>query len=220
MLKLYKRFLVFLGIRLIWGVFSGVKWNALLQFEATEDDSAWQLIWAFNHVEDPSQKAQLFGQILEEAQHAEMFRKYILKHHPEKWSGIPGRMVMSRRALYSGEHVWKYFPYCVVGEYAAAARFSEISSSLSQGDSELKGVFDRIISDEVGHIHKARELANELGLPEEKLKKEIKNITLQRFWEQWLRSGRKILAPVAVSCVLFVYFIFLGPFHLFQRITR
>src|SRR3954466_8772322 len=43
-------------------------------FEATEDDSAWQLLHAAAALPEPHVKAQLFLQSMEETHHAEIFR--------------------------------------------------------------------------------------------------------------------------------------------------
>lgn len=83
-LNLLDQIKVFLGVRGLWKLFPSHRIKCLLQFEATEDNSAWQLLWACNQLNNPEQKAELFSQFLEEAHHAELFRAYIRLKKPFK----------------------------------------------------------------------------------------------------------------------------------------
>lgn len=211
---------VFFGIRGIWSLLPSHRTKCLLQFEATEDDSAWQLLWACNHLENPEQKAELFSQVLEEAHHAELFRTYIRKFSPMAYH----RISLERKPLYlNKQDIWKYFPYCIVGETEASQRFSHICNNLNTAtieNKELQQLFKKILADEVGHIHKAEQLASELQLPAQTLAREIATIRRRRFTEHWLRLGKKTVSPISTGLVLLTYFILLGPFALIANFKK
>lgn len=211
---------VFFGIRGIWSLFPSHRAKCLLQFEATEDDSAWQVLWACNQLENPEQKAELFSQVLEEAHHAELFRTYIRKFSPLSYH----RISLKRKPLYlNKQDIWKYFPYCIVGETEASQRFSHISNNLNTRtteNKELQQLFQKILADEVGHIHKAEQLAAELQLPPQRLSQEISAIRRRRFTEHWLRLGKKTVSPISTGLVLFIYFMLLGPFALIANLKK
>jgi len=209
---------VFFGIRGLWTLFPSHRRKCLLQFEATEDDSAWQLLWACNQIENPEQKAELFSQVLEEAHHAELFRSYLRKYSPT----AVHRLHMERKPLYlNKENIWKYFPYCIVGETEASQRFADIADNIipnSPEDKELLFLFKKILSDEVGHIHKAEQLALNLKLSSQELNQELKQIRRKRFFEHWMRVGKKTVAPLSSLLIFTTYFIFLAPFALISKL--
>ncbi len=210
---------VVLGTRGLWRIFPSHQMRCLLQFEATEDDSAWQLIWACNNLDDPKQKAELFAQILEESHHAELFRKVIETKSSKLNRNIPSRIQIERRALYhETNNIWKYFPYCIVGETSAAKRFELILRSLPKKEEQLKATLKQIVSDETGHIHKAKSLASELNKSVQELRSEIKSIRWRRFKEDWVRSGKKLLTPVGHLIILTTYYVALGPFAFIRKL--
>ncbi len=208
---------VLVGVRGLWQLFPFHQIQCLLQFEATEDDSAWQLIWACNQLKNPKQKAELFGQILEEAHHAELFRTQIA----QSMLNPPARLSVERKPLYLNRaDIWKYFPYCIVGETEASVRFDLIRKNLPKREEKLQRVFRKILSDEVGHIHKAKQLAADLNQPPEVIEKEIQLIQWNRFKEHWIRSGQKLIQPVILLILWFTYFTVVMPFALWAHIKE
>lgn len=208
---------VFVGVQGLWKMFPSHRTQCLLQFESTEDDSSWQLLWACNQLENPEQKAELFAQILEEAHHAELFRNYLRCHNPNhnQNQNYITKIQIERKPLYlEKKDIWKYFPYCIVGESDASNRFAAIARQLQSNDPTLYSIFNKILSDEVGHIHKAKQLAMDLNLPDHLINKEIKQIKQRRFTEAWLRSGQKIITPIGNLLIDVTYFLVLAPFAL------
>ena len=226
---------VFVGIRGLWKCIHAHRTENLLQFEATEDDSAWQLIWASQYLKNPEQRAELFSQILEETHHAELFRSYLVQKtntsltmskmcffkKDQLLRKVQNRILQFRKPLYTNvNEIWKYFPYCIVGETAASERFALIVKYLNKNDLELKGLFQKILSDEVGHIHKAKQLARELNRPEKEIQRVVSQIQLQRFKENWIRSGKKIFTFPALAVITLIYLLALPPFAFISQIKR
>lgn len=206
MLNLIEKIKVFIMVRIIWNVFPSKKLEMIRQYEATEDDSAWQLLYGMKQIDDPGQKAELFTQALEEAHHAELFRELYKKETKQKLHKVS----YEKKPLYAQKkHAWKLFVYCLIGEESAAKRFDHIANHLPQG--AMRSTLQGIVADEIGHIHKAKELINVEGIAQDKIAKEINQINLRRFKEAWMRSGRHITTWITDMLLLCLYFI-LVPF--------
>lgn len=217
-----EKFKVFVGVQGLWKMFPSHRTQCLLQFESTEDDSAWQLLWACQKLENPKQKAELFAQVLEEAHHAELFRNYLSSQK----SLVPfNKITLERRPLYRAKgEIWKYFPYCIVGETDASNRFEAIMSQLDEQETTLISIFKKILSDEVGHIHKAKQLtedlAQELQIAPSVISKEINKIKRSRLLEQWLRNGKKIVEPIGSLIIYSSYYFLFFPFAIIHQLYK
>ncbi len=188
--------------------------ESLRLFEATEEDSAWQLLQATEHLPESHLKAELFGQIMEESFHAEEFRRV----YKELSGKSMERLQTQKRPLYPSTEAKSIFAYCLIGEASAAQRFSHIASALKDGP--LKQTLNRILSDEVGHIHKAQEILETLEMRPQTLKKKLLQIQFQRTFESWLRMGRQITDVVANLFLIGFYYIFTGLFAGLLKIGR
>lgn len=180
--------------------------QSLRLFENTEDDSAWQLLRASEEISEAHLKAELFAQIMEETFHAEEFRRVYkeLSHEPMN------KISFEKKALFHGPKAYQIFAYCLIGEDSAAKRFQNIAASLEPGP--LKSMLERVVSDEVGHIHKARELLGWLSLSPLELKKQLFRIRLERGYEHWLRLGRKITDLLSEGLLSLLYYSVAGIF--------
>lgn len=188
-----------------WGLSKARYLESLRLFSATEADSAWQLLYAADRVADPAQRADLFGQVLEETSHAEMFKRLYNEASPRQL--VPAQY--EREALYwDKDDMWRFFVYCWVGEQDAADRFTHIRNATD--DPRLAETLDRILADEVGHVHGAQELLKELGITPEQLKGERRRIRLRRAWESWLRTGRTLSDAASTALLSAVYYL-VGP---------
>ncbi|MBI3298191.1 MAG: ferritin-like domain-containing protein [Elusimicrobia bacterium] len=189
-------------VRLAWGLSKSRYLDSLRLFSATEADSAWQLLYAADKVDDPAQRADLLGQVLEETHHAELFKG--LYNEDSASPLVPAKY--EREALYWDKaEMWKFFIYCYVGEDAAATRFTHIRDAAT--DPRLIKTLDSILADEVGHVHGAREFINELGISEEQFQRESGLIRWRRRWEAWLRTGRNVTDLASTGFLSAVYWV-------------
>jgi len=199
-----------------------VRWKLSLQrkleslrlFEATEDDSAWQLLRASEHLQETHLKAELFGQIMEETFHADEFRRVYQELSGKKME----KLLTEKKPLYPPHQAKSIFAYCLIGEASAAQRFSHLAEVLS--DDALKQALQRILSDEVGHIHKAQEILKNFDLKPEEVKRKLLEIRLKRLAERWLRMGRQITDFAADVFLSIIYFCGVGPFAGLMKMRR
>lgn len=196
MLDFWEQLRIRVLVRVLWRSRRRLE-SSLVRFEATEDDSAWQILRAAEQVSDPKLCAELFGQVMEEISHAEGFRKV--------YKQITGRTM--RRQFAEKRYIFhdcgpeQIFAICTAGEGSALKRFSHIESSLSDGP--LKDFLQRVISDEVGHVHQS-ERRTALA--------EIRKAQLRRAWQAWLRQGQRITRLFSNSLLTIFYFVVIGIF--------
>lgn len=194
-----------LSIQLFWR-HPEKKAQVLATFHSTEADSAWQLAHVLPKVTGPKERNEVFQHILEEMVHADLFHIQAAK--------ISRRQIISpageRRSLYSRtEPVWKFFAYCIIGEKAALDRFSQVAAALPE--SELRSTFVRVLRDEAGHVHNARELAEIFAPGPAAINKELSAVRIRRLREGWMRQGHVITDILANVFLGFLYF-FITPF--------
>lgn len=210
LLHLIETYKVRLLVQLRWKLFPRTLLQSIQLFEATEDDSAWQLLRATQFVRKPHLKAELFQQVMEEAFHAQEFRRIYQTLTKDKLL----KLKLEKKALYNEKEIYKIFPYCLVGEQSAAERFHSIGKALDPGP--LRSLFQRIVSDEVGHIHKAQELVDILEINNKEMNRLVQEIRWQRMKESWLRSGRQITNSIADLFLSLVFWLFVGFFAFFR----
>ena len=212
MLNFFDKVKIFIATNVVWKIIPTKKLETLRMFEATEDDSSWQLLCGMNLVESHWEKAELFVQAIEEAHHAELFRQLFNSESSLKFIKVQ----TEKRLLYTKKSdSWKLPIYCLIGEDAAVKRFQNIVDvSKNEG---INKTLKKIIADEVGHIHKAKELIKVDGKDQKEVNREMRKILRQRFYESWLRSGRKI-TDLVVSVILLLIYLF--PGGLFAQILR
>lgn len=169
-------------------------------FEATEDDSSWQLLHAAQSIRDPKMKADLFLQSMEEAHHAEVFRGLYQESSGRKLK----KMNVARNPIFDPQAPWKLFAYCAVGESAAASRFRHIAEALPAGS--FKRSLEKILEEEEGHIELAEDLVSLTGQDQRLVNREIRAIRARRAWEAWLRAGRTITQAVSRGLLSLTYF--------------
>ena len=202
-------------IKIAWRLFPAKKIETIRLFEATEDDSAWQLLSAMKLVDSAHEKAELFSQALEEAHHAELFRSLYASESNSKFI----KMTDEKTLLYSQKKdAWKLLVYCLIGEEAAAKRFQKIAQVLPAGP--MKKSLKRIIADEIGHVDKARELIEIACKSKKAVKKEIAIIKRKRFMQSWLRMGRQITGFFIDILLFIIYFLFAGLFSIPLKLTK
>ena len=169
-------------------------------FEATEDDSAWQLLYAAAALPEPRAKAQLFLQSLEETHHAEIFRALY-----KQSAGRPmDKILVERTPLLRKDQPWKLFVYFTIGEKAAARRFRAIADQLVDGP--FRRSLEKILDEEEGHVEQAGEMAALTGQSENAIRLEAKLVQLRRAGESWLRLGRKMSSLISRAILSGAYY--------------
>jgi rubrerythrin len=198
------RWMVGLLVRTGWKKDNHKVLERIQAFEATEDDSAWQLLYAASRLSAPKMKAQLFLQALEETHHAEIFRSLYRQssgHALQKTS-------VERRPLLRPREPWKLFAYFAVGEKSAARRFRLIAEQLDDGPFRRSLV--KILEEEEGHIEIAGELVRMTGQTPEAIATELKSVRVRRACETWLRLGRHITSAISRALMTGVFFLMGG----------
>lgn len=180
--------------------------ESLCLFENTEDDSAWQLLRACEQLTDATLRAELFNQVMEETFHAEEFRRVHRLLTGKKME----KLSFEKKPLVEDENAHDIFIHCWVGEESAAQRFKNIALSLEPGP--LKSMLERVVSDEIGHIHKAQELLQLLPLSSRQLQFKKKSVQIQRAIQHWLRMGRVLTDFVANLFLDSFYYAIAGLF--------
>lgn len=177
--------------------------TTLRNFSETEADSAWHLLRAAELSSDPAEKADLFGQVLEEMRHAEEFAKL----HKDLGGGRMKPVKPERRPLVeTPEDLWRFHVFCQIGEGAAATRFKNIHDALRDPELRpLKKVLRQILRDEAQHVHGAAELAKASAVPPRTLRKEAGNVRARRAWQAWMRSGRHVTNAFGTLVLAVVY---------------
>jgi hypothetical protein len=169
-------------------------------FEATEDDSAWQLLHAASRLKDPRIKAQLFLQAMEEAHHAEIFRALY-----KQTSGTQlTKVSVERKPIYYGQEAWKLFAFFAVGEKSAARRFRSIADQLEDGP--FRTSLTKILEEEEGHVEMANELTSVTGQSAKAIRQELMLVKLRRAGEAWLRLGRHLTSIISRVLLNIAYY--------------
>lgn len=179
---------------------SSVVAERIKTFEATEDDSAWQLLHACTKIEAPKMRAKLFLQAMEEMHHAEVFRAL----YKQTSGKTLDKIKVPRKALFQSQEPWKLLAYCAIGESSAARRFRHIAEHLDAGPFQTS--LQKILEEEEGHIELANHLVEDTGASASQVRWELRRIQAVRVWESWLRIGRTVTAFTSRIFLSLTYF--------------
>lgn len=172
-------------------------------FQATEADGVWHLYRGMRRIEDPRERAIIFGHCLEEESHADAFVA-AYRHYGGR-AFTPAHF--ERKPLYtSDEPIWKTFAFVHVGEVDATERFRILSQELPEG--ALRDCLRGVVRDEEGHVDLTYEMLKRLGASEGAIRGEVRRVRLRRLWEQWLRIGKRVVDVLANVLLSVVYFVF------------
>lgn len=205
LLPLIERLKVRLSIKLFWWQ-PEKKAQVIATFHATEADSAWQLAHIFPRVSGKKERNEVFQHILEEMVHADLFRIQAAKLSNRQFIAPAGE----RHSLYAkAEPVWKFFVYCIIGEKSALDRFSNVAVALPEG--ELRRTFVRVLRDEAGHVHNAKDLAQVLAPSPAKIRQELTAVRIRRFRDGWMRQGQ-LITDILANIFLGLLYFMIAPF--------
>jgi hypothetical protein len=182
--------------------------SALLRFQSTEIDSAWQNLYILNNTKhDPKHCAKMFQHVLEEIHHAALFSK-LVKNYSDDLLPIPSS---ERDPLYiNGSDEKKalknFFTYEYVGEADVSHQFSTYERAAPFED--IKKVFGRLRVDEMGHVRYTKSVFYELVTSKWERFTLLFKIRIKRAYESWLRLGNTIGIIPSEVLLRSVYFVF------------
>lgn len=172
-------------------------------FQATEADGVWHLYRGMRRIEDPRERAIIFGHCLEEESHADAFVA-AYKHYGAR---VFTPTHFERKPLYTGdEPIWKTFAFVHVGEVDATERFRMLSEELPAG--ALKECLSNVVSDEEGHVDLTYDMLKRLGASDTAIRAQVRSVRLRRLWERWLRLGKRVIDSFADVLLSIIYFVF------------
>lgn len=205
MLTPWEKLKIKLAVTVGWSM-KGKLPEAIRGFQATEADGVWHLHRGLRRLDDPKLKAILFTHSLEEECHAEEFAAT----YNEYGDRVMTPAAYERKDLYGDyEPPWKIFAYVHVGEVDATDRFRYIEKSLKKG--ALKQSLGKIVEDEEGHVDLTHKMLVKMGATDSDIKNEVLRVRLGRLWEQWLRTGKRLVDSLATLLLSIAYYM-MGPF--------
>ncbi len=210
MLSALERLKIRLAVSLGWAGSTDRVSEVIRGFQATEADGVWHLYRGMTAIDDPKERAIIFGHCLEEESHSDAFVRAYRSYGGRVFS--PSHF--ERKALYpDGTPIWKTFAFVHVGEVDATERFRLLSQELPRG--ALKECLRGVVSDEEGHVDLTYAMLKRLGATDRAIGQEVRWVRFRRFREHWMRLGKQVIdgfANVLLSVVYFVFGVFLyGP---------
>lgn len=203
-----RRIFISLLLPIIWKFSRKRTAAALLRFQSTEVDSAWQNLYILNNTKhDPKHNAKMFQHVLEEIHHAHLFSK-LAKNYSDDLLPVP---TTEREPLYINKSndqnaLKNFFAYEYIGEADVSHQFKTYESAAPFDD--IKKVFARLKNDEIGHVRYTRSMFNELVTSKWERFTLIFKIRLRRTYEAWLRLGHTLGIIPSEVLLRVIYFSF------------
>ena len=159
-------------------------------FSVMEADSAWQLLYALDAVDDPSTGALVLQHALEEVHHACEFERVAMAYR----SAPPPRPLPRRRPIFErerGPEAWpEFFAHAHVGENDVFQQFDAYTKGV--GDCPARSVFTEAKKDERGHAGLTYKLLLIYSGTPDKANAFVRRARRARAWETWLRLSRRL----------------------------
>lgn len=207
MITAIERLKIQLAVSVSWSAAPDRVGEVIRGFQATEADGVWHLYQGMRSIEDPRERAIIFGHCLEEEAHADAFVSAYRHYGGRVFSPTH----FERKPLYDRDApVWKTFAFVHVGEIDATQRFKLLEAALPAG--ALKETLGAVVSDEEGHVDLTYNMLKRLGATDGAIRSEVRWVRLRRLWERWLRVGKRVvdnLANVSLSIVYYIFGLFL-----------
>lgn len=137
--------------------------SGLQEISITELDSAWQSLYAADHIRDPQIQAMLFQHAMEEVMHAELFDD-LCKRYSDLPLNVP---VYSRQIIMNAADekngLIDFLTYMHVGEREVNNDF--VVYSATDVDKRIRNLFQMIKRDEVFHERDSLEMIEKVAGP-------------------------------------------------------
>ena len=178
----------------------------LQRFSVTEADSAWQILYTLDHLDDPELRCKVLQHALEEVHHANEFDRVSLKYCPE----LPEKPICERQPLFLVEKgtqgLIDFVAYAHVGEKDVFDQFDSYAAAI--GECEAQSVFREAKLDEEGHVGLCMGILETLVDGDQAARGAVTKTRWRRLYETWLRGGHAIgdtMLGVLLSAVYLVF---------------
>ncbi len=205
---IFRRFFILIFLPRSWSTSRKRTASALLRFQSTEIDSAWQNLYILNNAQhDPRYCAKMFQHVLEEIHHAALFSN-LAKNYSDDLLPIPSaeRDPLYLNGLDNQRALKNFFTYEYIGEADVSHQFSTYERAAPFDD--IKKVFGRLRIDEMGHVRYTKSVFYELVSNRWERFTLLFKIRLKRAYETWLRLGNTIGIIPSEVLLRIVYFTF------------
>ena len=207
--------LTLLAVRLRWRNDRALA-EHLRGFSATEAGSALDMLKAAELETDPKLQKQFFRHALDEARHAELFRRAA----SELEGPTPGRddtlvVRATRQNLYARYGRLRFLAFVSLSERRAARTF-EVLRRRYEARPEIESLFRTVLADERFHVAYSERALGNSGRPAE-VRLALWSIRLESAWAAYKRVGRVASDALARLFSRVLYFAVLPVFVLFER---
>jgi rubrerythrin len=186
----------------------------LAEFAATEADSGWQFLQAFECVKEPKNQALLFQNFLEEKEHASRFDALVRSLPGGEHAGETA----PRQSLVSDvDDVAFFLAYMYAGELDISQEFTAYANATAIPAAQA--LFRYIQEEEEGHHEKLWAVLVETAGSEAAANKLVKRARRKRAWTAWLRFWSRVGESFMGFWLALVYWVF-GPFVSFAGRRR
>jgi len=162
--------------------------QGLQRFGNTECDSAWQILYALESIDDPRTRAMVLQHAFEEIHHGAEFFRVALPYVPR----LPYRYLPQRDPLFDPSRgaagLADFLAYAHVGEIDVFDQFDSYAAGI--GNCPAQAVFRESKLDEDGHVGLTWNLLVAVTGSEKKARLLIWKTRARRIWEAWLRLGK------------------------------
>ncbi len=159
----------------------------LQRFSVTEADSAWQILYTLDHLDDPQLRCKVLQHALEEVHHANEFDRVSREYCPE----LPEKPICERQPLFLVEKgkqgLIDFVAYAHVGEKDVFDQFDSYAAAI--GECEAQSVFREAKLDEEGHVGLCMGILKTLVDGDEAARSVVRKTRWRRLYETWLRGG-------------------------------
>jgi rubrerythrin len=193
------------------------------RFSATEAGSALDMLKAAELEKDPRRRKLFFRHALDEARHSNYFRDHARNIDPDA-AAQHGRYDLihaTRQNLYQELSLVDFMAFVYLAEKRGEAHFRSLQNHFKDCPA-IHDLFERIGKDEKFHIRYSKAILDEwakAGRASE-VKWALRRIQLNRAWNSWRRSGRRLGDFVSRLTLGAAYFIIVPPFSLMQRLLQ
>jgi hypothetical protein len=173
----------------------------LKKFSEVEFDSAWQYFNAMKHAEDPALQRILFGNFMEEMEHADAFLSLSHDLALRRFA----RKQESRSVLVkSADDIPYFLAFAHESERSIATQFDGYALASGHRGS-VADAFRKISSDEITHGEGAHSSLVALVGNRARARRLIWRVKLSKLWQAWVRATRYVGDGTSTLLIATVY---------------
>ena len=164
--------------------------QGLQRFGNTESDSAWQILYALDVIDDPKVRCMVLQHAFEEVHHGVEFPRVAKPYVPR----LPYKYLPERNPLFQrdkgADGLADFLAYAHVGEMDVFDQFDSYAAGI--GSCDAQSVFREAKLDEDGHVGLTWDLLVVVTGSEKKARRKVLEARAKRIWEVWLRLGKSM----------------------------